>query len=111
MIFQAVLGGALIGSFVFVSLRQFDFRALKYVLQAFCVAGTYFTLAPDHLSLVAHALGIGRGADLLIYVTALVVFLVVVASALQLRAMNQRLTLLVRELAIVNARPPSTPAP
>lgn len=58
---------------------------------------------PDVTKIIAHALGIGRGADLVLYctvVTMMIGFLMVYA---RLRRLRRELTLLVRHLAIRDA--------
>ena len=64
---------------------------------------------PDVTKVVANALGIGRGADLLLYCTfvaMMVGFLMVFA---RLRRLRRELTLLVRHLAITNAAVNTSP--
>jgi hypothetical protein len=58
---------------------------------------------PDRLTWVAHKVGIGRGADLLLYGLA-VTFLVVVAVLFRrIAELEQRCTLLARSIAIAEA--------
>jgi hypothetical protein len=65
---------------------------------------------PHSTALVAHALGIGRGADLLLYSTALVMIVAFFYVYSRFRRVERQLTLLVRRLAIQNAaQPPASP--
>lgn len=107
MIFQLTLTAALFSLMAFVGIRRFDFRVLKYVLLVAIVAGLYFTWRPDDLTMLAHLIGVGRGADLLIYILTLIVFLLIIASALQIRVSNDRMTKLTRELALLHAKRPN----
>ncbi len=106
MILQVVLSGLLAGGLIFLSLRTFDFRGLKYTLCIFAAAGIFFVWTPDTLTALANVLGIGRGADLIIYGLTLIVFLMTISMALQNRATNEKITALVRALAIQSARRP-----
>lgn len=67
-------------------------------------AGVVVILAPGWLSAVANWLGIGRGADLLLYALIIVFLMTTVASykrTLELGRMNSRLA---RELTLTEAR-------
>ena len=103
MTVQYFLSASLIALF-FVSLfRRFFFSGLKFVLLAICAAGLYFVWAPQQLTEIAHAIGVGRGADLIIYGVAIVVIMVAISSNIQGRAQEEKITALVRAIAIQNA--------
>jgi hypothetical protein len=55
---------------------------------------------------LAQMVGVGRGADLVTYATTLILFLTVVAAIMRERRSNDVLTLLVRRLAVQQARFP-----
>ena len=70
--------------------------------------GIPLVLFPQSANSIANALGVGRGADLLVYVMfCLLVTLILVIHVL-LRQVNRRLTLIVRAQALANAEPPPT---
>jgi hypothetical protein len=79
--------------------------------------GTVAVVWPHTTAMVAHSLGIGRGADLLLYSTALVMIVAFFYVYTRFRRVERQLTLLVRRLAIQGAevrdRPglPSSAAP
>ena len=58
---------------------------------------------PEILAAVAHALGIGRGADLVFYVFILATFVAFFVTYLRFRRLDEQLTKIVRHLAIQNA--------
>lgn len=60
-------------------------------------------LWPGVTKIVANALGIGRGADLLLYCTVVVMMLGFLMVYVRLRRIRRELTLLVRHLAIRDA--------
>jgi hypothetical protein len=70
------------------------------------LAGIYFAWRPDDLSGIAHLMGVGRGADLLLYIWVVVSFLAIVALMLRLRALREQITLLARHAALGGATPP-----
>ena len=107
-IFQVVL-------LVLVAIAIFYFMVLvrRSAIRRLFVGGFFGLVAlavlfPDATTLVAHAVGIGRGVDFVVYIA--VFFLVVAVFQLQLRLNQQdtRITLLVRELAL---RAPVQPRP
>ncbi len=61
---------------------------------------------PESTRVVAGALGIGRGTDLVLYCFVLVVLIGFYMTYARLRRLDAGLTLLVRKLAIQNAVPP-----
>jgi len=60
-------------------------------------------LDPDRITAIANVFGINRGADLLIYCTALGGLIGFFMLYIRLRQMRNEITLLVRELALRNA--------
>jgi small membrane protein len=58
---------------------------------------------PHFTAVAAHSLGIGRGADLLLYLSVLVMFVAFFYVYTRFRKLDRELTLLVRRLAIQNA--------
>jgi hypothetical protein len=58
---------------------------------------------PRSTALAAHALGIGRGADLLLYLSVLVMIAAFFYTYTRFKRVERQLTLLVRRLAIQNA--------
>lgn len=70
--------------------------------------GVPLVLFPESANSIANTLGVGRGADLLVYVIfCLLVTLILVIHVL-LRQINRRLTLIVRAQALSSAEPAPT---
>lgn len=80
---------------------------ISYGIIAAALAGIVLVAFPDLSTMVANAVGIGRGADLVFYVFMLIVFAAIANLHLRLRAQNEVVTLLARELAIATAKVPS----
>ncbi len=75
-------------------------------------AGASALVWPSSTALVARALGIGRGADLLLYVSVLAGLAGFFYVYTRFRRLDRQLTLLVRKLAIAHAaRPDDAPRP
>jgi small membrane protein len=79
-------------------------RLSRLVVLALLSAGVFSVLRPGITSGIAHLLGVGRGADLMLYV-----FLITTGYALmqlysRMRTLDRQVTLLARALAIGTAR-------
>ena len=68
------------------------------------LAGVWFSWRPQDLTMLALWLGVGRGADLALYIGLSLCFLAIAALVLQLRHLQIRFTLLAREFALMEAK-------
>lgn len=66
-------------------------------------AGIALTLRPDAANVIAHLLGVGRGADLIFYLWTLLSALLIANIHFRLRLQKSMLTTLTRELALLKA--------
>ena len=106
----SLVASALFGSVLFLAAaRKFTFLGLKLAVMTFAAAGVYFVWNPDQMTRLAQMVGVGRGADLVTYATTLILFLTVVAAIMRERRSSDVMTLLVRRLAIQQARFPDPP--
>jgi hypothetical protein len=69
----------------------------------FFVTATGFVVFPDTTSNIAHALGVGRGADLLLYLAVLAGIHSFLLLYLRTRRLERRMTEQIRALAIRDA--------
>ncbi len=67
-------------------------------------AGTLSAMWPDATTDIARRLGIQRGADLILYCTTIGMLVGFVMIYVRLRRLRRNLTLVVREIAILEAR-------
>lgn len=75
-----------------------------------CGLGSVAVVWPHTMGTIAHELGIGRGADLLLYLTTLVMTVAFFYMYARFRRVERELTLLVRRMAIRNAEGPASAA-
>jgi hypothetical protein len=73
---------------------------------ALWVAAAVSIADPDLLVRIAHFLGIGRGADLVLYLSILFTFLAFFLTYLRFRRIDEQLTKIIRHLAIRDADTP-----
>ena len=68
-----------------------------------CMMGIALVIRPDWSSEAARLLGVGRGADLVLYIWTAISILVLANIHFRLRAQHSMITLLAREVAILEA--------
>jgi hypothetical protein len=66
-----------------------------------CLLGTALVIEPDWSSRVARLLGVGRGADLILYVWTAISILVLANVHFRLRTYQAQITALTREIALL----------
>ena len=79
-------------------------RLLGAMIGLAALAGLYFVWWPQSANQLAHAVGIGRGADLVLYVWVVLSMLVALNLHLRLKAQAELATRLARALALLEAR-------
>lgn len=66
---------------------------------AFSALAVFFILFPEYTNIIAHKLGVGRGADLLFYLCILFFFFIILKLMARIRNLERSLTELIRQLA------------
>ncbi len=94
-----LLAAAMIASFAFKA--RIAYRLLAVVLLSGAVV---LVLFPDLTTRVAHLLGVGRGTDLLLYVSLIAGLHVALLLYLRTRELERKLTEQTRAIAIRNAQ-------
>ena len=106
MIAQIVLS-LLLGVVLLYAWAQYRRSPIVTVLScAVSLIGFYFVWLPSHATLVAELVGIGRGADLVLYVWACISLVILLNLHLKLRTQHELLTQLARSIALANATLP-----
>lgn len=106
MIAQLILSTLLaaILLYAWTEYRRSPAVAILTVLVA--TAGVYFVWVPEHSTLLAELVGIGRGVDLMLYIWVCLSLIVLLNLHLKLRTQMELITTLAREIAIADAKPP-----
>lgn len=107
MIVQIALSIGLIGIAAYAFTQRGCSRTVAMAMMATCAVGEVFVLAPDFATRVAHAVGVGRGADLIMYGFIVATLGLIFNLHLRLHAMTQTITDLTRHVALLTAQPPS----
>jgi hypothetical protein len=106
MIFSALVTLLLLGLIVYALLQKRQFPLIFRTMPLVALLGIYVVWFPDGTSSAAHWVGIGRGADLMLYVWSLVSGLLILALHLKLVTYERRMTELARHVALASALAP-----
>lgn len=88
--------------YAFLLLRSSRFMAI--IVAILTPLAIFLVWMPEMASLIANELGVGRGADLLLYLWFLLSALLILLLHLKLKSFHQELTELARHIAISSAR-------
>jgi hypothetical protein len=76
----------------------------RLLLVGFVVAAAVSVVSPDVVTWLANRLGVGRGADLVLYALVIAFLSYIATSYRRLNALDRKITTLTRELALATAR-------
>ena len=94
-------GLASIGWFVFLRRNKMPFHIVTVF--ALLIAGAVAVVAPETADDLAHFVGVGRGADFVMYVSIVAILFVLVHYYTKFTELQRNLTQLAREMAILRA--------
>lgn len=103
MILQIILTIFFLSLTTFSWLRMGKVRVFARLLAILCLVGIYFIWSPTTLTLVANTFGIGRGADLLLYIFLIFVLFELLMSRIRDKEKEEMITKLARRIAIQNS--------
>jgi hypothetical protein len=100
----------LITGFIFIGLyfvTRLKKRLLDIVLLiVMIIAGTVFALWPNITNIIARDLGVGRGADLIFYISILIFWFISLKLYARIRKLEQLFTEIIRKDALSNVNDP-----
>jgi len=97
-----VTGFIFIGLYFLIRLKK---RLLDIILLfSMIAAATVFVLWPNVTNVIANTLGVGRGADLIFYLSILIFWFVALKLYARIRKLEQLFTQIIREDALKNAQ-------
>lgn len=108
MIIQVVLIGGLLVVLVYALLARRASRFISFSISCASLIGMYFVLFPEHANVVAHFVGVGRGADLILYCWLVISLVFSVSLQFKLVRQHEAITELARELALRSMQGPAT---
>jgi hypothetical protein len=100
MIIQILLiGGLLLCVFYAVTHRQ-QSRSLSNAISLVALVGIYLVFFPERTNQVAHFVGVGRGADLVLYCWLVISIIISLNLQIQILGLQGLITELAREMAL-----------
>jgi small membrane protein len=106
MIIQLFLTVLLGGIGLLVAVQRTTSSLVRLGMIAVVGMGTVFVWVPEQTNTIAGWLGVGRGADLVLYLWVVITLALLLVLYLKLVRMGRAVTQLARALAIANARRP-----
>jgi small membrane protein len=103
MIAQAVLSMLLCSVLVYAWVEYRRSPIVALMSGAAALAGLYFVWFPSHSTQLAELVGIGRGADLILYIWVCISLVILLNLHLKLRTQHELITALARAIALANA--------
>jgi len=77
-------------------------RVLCGAILLLTIGGMYFVWFDGAATAIANAMGVGRGADLVLYISSAISFVLVVSLLLRIKHLHEQLTQLARAIALAN---------
>jgi hypothetical protein len=100
MMIQIFLTLLLLGVVALAAVQRTTTRFVQFAVISVIGVGIYFVWAPDQANLVAAAVGVGRGADLLFYLWVVITLALIMFMYLKIQRLARRLTQLTRAVAL-----------
>jgi len=108
MIIQIFLSGVLVSVAIVVALQRTSTNLVRLAVLGVIALGVYFVWAPEQSNALAHAVGIGRGADLLFYLWVIITLALIMFMYLKIQRLSHRLAELARAVALAHPEQPNT---
>lgn len=100
MIIQVILTVGLLLCLSYAFLQRQKARYVSLAIEVVAFAGICFVLAPEWTNRLAHMVGVGRGADLILYCWLLISLMVSINLQFKILDLQRLLTELTREIAL-----------
>jgi small membrane protein len=104
MIIQALLIGGLLLCVFYALTHKQQSRFLSGAILLVAIIGMYLVLFPERTNEVAHFVGVGRGADLILYCWLIISMIISLNLRLQILGLQGLITDLAREMALKGVR-------
>lgn len=106
MTIQIFLSLLLAGVAALVALQRTSSSLVRIMVLAVIAIGIYFVWAPEQATELAHAVGVGRGADLLFYLWVIITLALIMFMYLKIQRLSRRITQLTRAIALAHPQQP-----
>jgi hypothetical protein len=104
---KIILIGTLLTILGYALAQRKNIPALSIAMTMICLVGVFFVFLPDMATEVARVLGVGRGADLVLYFFIVLTLAIALNLHLKIRSAQETATELARAIAILDSKTPS----
>lgn len=111
MMIQLFLSVLLAGVALMIGLQRTTSRLVRVAVLVVIGLGVYFVWAPNETTRLAALLGVGRGADLVLYLWVVITLALIVLLYLKIVRLSRKVTQLTRAAALADPKQPGTGAP
>jgi hypothetical protein len=106
MTIQILLSLLLVGVAAVTALQRTTSQLVRSSVLVVIAVGAYFVWSPEQANRVATTLGVGRGADLILYCWVVITLALMMFLYLKILSLSRKLTLLSRSIALLQPRLP-----
>jgi hypothetical protein len=107
MTIQIFLSVLLVGVAVLIAVQRTTSRLLRAIVLAVVAVGAFLVWVPEVTNRFAEAFGVGRGADLVLYVWVVITLALIVFLYLKVAHLSRKVTQLARAVALGHPRLPA----
>jgi small membrane protein len=100
MIIKFLLIAGLLSCIAYMKVQRHSSRLLSRIVVLVALVGIIFVIQPGLTNKLASFVGVGRGADLIIYCWLLISLILIVNLQLKIISVNQTVTELARQIAL-----------
>lgn len=108
MIIQIILLFGLLLCLIYAFLQRNRSRYISLAMSGVAIGGICFVLAPELTTRIAHLVGVGRGADLILYCWLVISLIVSVSLQFKILGLQRLITELAREMTLRAPRASTT---
>ena len=106
MMIQIFLSALLAVVAAMIALQRTTSRLVRISVLIVIAVGAYFVWAPEQSNRLAESLGVGRGADLVLYLWVVITLALIVFLYLKIVRLSRKLTQLTRAVALAHPQTP-----
>jgi small membrane protein len=107
MIIKGLLISGLLGIMLYAALQYHRSRLLAQLMVTTSVTGVALVMFPETTNRIAQTVGVGRGADLVLYCFVIFTLMAIFNIHLRMRASVEESTELARAIALMSAKQPT----
>jgi len=110
MMIQLFLTALLMAIGFSIALQRSTSRLVRLAILAVVAGGGFFVWVPNQTTAIAELVGVGRGADLMLYLWVVITLALILFLYLKMIRMGRKITQLTRAIALMHVKEPTPSA-